>query len=161
MKSKINPIIVLAIALLPSMAFAIDFKGFVRNSVGQIALIPQTIFILTFTFFIWNIFQYIKANDPKQVKESREMITYSIIGLFIMVSVWGLINLLVNTFVLDNSVIPTPSLDRGNTTGGTINSGSAAGSAAGGVTNSGGSAADRASDWTTNNQQRVFQDVRP
>ena len=43
-------------------------------------------------------------------KEARNVMIYGIIGLFVMVAVWGLVNVLINTFGLSTSVPQVPGL---------------------------------------------------
>lgn len=61
--------------------------------------------------FLWGIVTYIKNLDNEEKRSTgRMMMIYGIIALFVMVSVWGLVNILVGTFGLDNSTqinIPT------------------------------------------------------
>lgn len=95
-------LVIIMLTFLPMITFAagsasITFKGFVSNLMNQINILPQIIFALAFMFFLYNIMSYIQANDPKQIQEASKMITYSIIGLFVMVSVWGLVNVIINS----------------------------------------------------------------
>lgn len=76
---------------------------------GQIKGILDTLipFIVGLTVFVilWGIFNYVVhgAEEEKRT-EGRQFILYGIIGLFLMLSVWGLVNVLVNTFSLDNTI---------------------------------------------------------
>ena len=46
--------------------------------------------------FVWNIIKYfIKENDHK---EAAPYVMWSIIGFFVILSLWGLVNILKNTF---------------------------------------------------------------
>jgi hypothetical protein len=52
--------------------------------------------------FVWYIIKYfIKADADK--KEAANYAMYAIIGFFVILSVWGLVNILSNTFGLGNS----------------------------------------------------------
>jgi fumarate reductase subunit D len=49
--------------------------------------------------FLWGMFKLINAGDDEgKRKEAKDIIIYGIVGLFVMVSVWGLVNILVGTF---------------------------------------------------------------
>lgn len=51
------------------------------------------------------IVRYITAGeDEEKKKNSKSLIIYAIIGLFVMVSIWGLVNILSGTFNLENDV---------------------------------------------------------
>ncbi|MBI2100131.1 MAG: hypothetical protein HYT48_02205 [Candidatus Vogelbacteria bacterium] len=53
--------------------------------------------------------KYIRAaGDDKQREEAKNIIIYGLLGMFVIVSVWGLVNMLVATFGLTNTVPPLP-----------------------------------------------------
>jgi len=58
------------------------------------------IFALAFAFFIWGVFRYFiagGANDESR-EEGKKFIGWGIVAFAVMISIWGLVNLLVNTF---------------------------------------------------------------
>ena len=62
---------------------------------------------LAVLFFMWGVFQFIRASgNEDEVTEGRNRMIYGIIGIFVMVSVWGLVNLLGGTFALTSEIIP-------------------------------------------------------
>lgn len=63
------------------------------------------IFALAFLVFIYGVFKYLiqGAADEGSRKEGGQLILYSIIGFFVMISVWGLVRILTGTFRLDSS----------------------------------------------------------
>ncbi len=66
-------------------------------------------FIIGLTVFviIWGIFNYVvHGGEEEKRAEGRNFIIYGIIGLFLMLSVWGLVNILIGTFSLDNKIDP-------------------------------------------------------
>ena len=68
------------------------------------AIIPL-IFTLAFLFFLWGMAQYIRnADNEKKREESKKFIYYGIIGLTVMVSVWGIVRVVTSTFGLGNTV---------------------------------------------------------
>lgn len=56
------------------------------------------IFGLALIYFLWGVLEYLKGGDPKKVSDAVNMITYGIIAMFVMLSVWGLVGVLVGTF---------------------------------------------------------------
>jgi uncharacterized membrane protein len=60
-------------------------------------LIPILI-TLGVVYFIWGVIKYVTAKDPDAQKEARSVMISGIIGLFVIVSIWGLVNLISNTF---------------------------------------------------------------
>ena len=96
---------------MPLGNFIVWIIGFI-NSV----LVPL-IFALAFIVFIWGIFQYFIAGgaDEEKRKEGKKFALYGIIGFFIMISIWGIVNLLVNSTGFDNK--SRPALPTFGTTG--------------------------------------------
>ena len=66
------------------------------------ALIPVLI-VLAVIFFIWGVIMYVIASDEEAKSAGRNRIIYGIIGLAVIIGMWGLVNLLGNTFGLNNS----------------------------------------------------------
>lgn len=59
------------------------------------------IFTLGFFLFVWGLVQFLKAlNEGGDAKEGKMHMLYGIAGMFIMVSVYGIIALISNTFGL-------------------------------------------------------------
>jgi hypothetical protein len=57
--------------------------------------------------FIWGVVQYVINSDEEAKKaKGKEFMIWGIIGLTVMVSVWGLVNVLGSTFNNIRSVIP-------------------------------------------------------
>ena len=56
--------------------------------------------------FAWGMIQFIgNAGNEAARKKGKEFMTWGLVGLFVMVSVWGLVAVLGNTFGVGN-VIP-------------------------------------------------------
>ncbi len=69
------------------------------------AAILPLLFTLAFLFFLWGVFVYIRdANDVKKREESKQFIYWGIIGLTVMVGVWGIVRIVTSTFGLGNTV---------------------------------------------------------
>ena len=49
-------------------------------------------------WFVWNVFQYTIRAEEEERKKAKEGMLYGIIGIFVMVSVWGLVGILQSTF---------------------------------------------------------------
>ena len=75
-----------------------DIVGILAQITSIIVLIIPLLFGLAFVYFLWGMYTYIKAASTEGKEGARETIIYGIIGLFVIVSVWGLVNLLNTTF---------------------------------------------------------------
>ncbi len=68
------------------------------------AIIPL-IFTLAFLYFLWGMVMFIKgADDVKKREESKKFIYWGIIGLTVMIAVWGIVQIVTSTFGLGNTV---------------------------------------------------------
>lgn len=61
------------------------------------AIIP-IIIALAVIYFLWGIFKYVFANGEVDKKAAKGVMVYGIFALFVMVSVWGLVNLIGSLF---------------------------------------------------------------
>lgn len=93
---------------LPLLAFAqvrsIQEAGGIVTSIINGVLVPL-VFAIAFIVFIWGVFQYFILGGSNQEKreEGQKLMLYGLIGFFLMVSVWGLVNILVGTFNLSQT----------------------------------------------------------
>ncbi|MEK7120514.1 MAG: pilin [Patescibacteria group bacterium] len=77
---------------------------------GWINTLVPIIIALAVLAFIWGVFRYVVASSDDDKAKGRNMMIWGVVGIFVMVSVWGLVGVLKNTFGLDNSAIDTPEL---------------------------------------------------
>ena len=65
------------------------------------AVVPVLV-ALGVVYFIWGVISYVIGSDEEAKKKGRDRIIYGIIGLAVIVGVWGLVTILNNTFGLGN-----------------------------------------------------------
>src|SRR4051812_731630 len=93
---------------LPALAFAqvtdVQSLGQTIISIINTVLVPL-IFALAFIVFLWGVFQYFIAGaaDEEKREGGKSLMIYGLIGFFVMVSVWGIVNLLLGTFNLNSN----------------------------------------------------------
>ncbi len=84
---------------MPLMALAAtlgDIVGTVRDLVNTI--IPLFM-VIAVAVFLWGIVKYITAaGDEEAAKTARGYIIYGLIGVFVMVAFWGIIQVVASTF---------------------------------------------------------------
>lgn len=66
------------------------------------AVVPVLI-ALGVVYFVWGVITYVIASDEEAKKSGRNRIIYGIIGLAVIVAVWGLVRILTNTFGISNN----------------------------------------------------------
>lgn len=72
------------------------FKLFIENTlVGMINSLIPVIFLLAFVTFMYGIVLYIaRSGDEGKRKDGIRYMTYGVIGLAVMLGVWGIVELL-------------------------------------------------------------------
>lgn len=117
MKKKLGLLTGSALAFLPLMALAqITISGSTSNNcdlntiggwlckVGSLlnSVIPVLI-ALGVLYFVWGVITYVVADEEEAKSKGRDRIIWGVIGLVVIVGMWGLVNVLRNTFGLNNS----------------------------------------------------------
>lgn len=71
---------------------------------GQLlnAVVPVLI-ALGVVYFVWGVVTYVISSDEEAKAAGKDRIIYGIIGLVVIVGMWGLVSVVRNTFSLDNS----------------------------------------------------------
>ena len=54
-------------------------------------------------YFLWGLFRMVTSTDGSAREDARGYVTWGIVALFVMVSVWGLVNILRGTLNLNNT----------------------------------------------------------
>jgi hypothetical protein len=106
-----------------------NFAGLVAEIVGLVngAIIPL-LFALAVVFFLVNILRYtilentisVGAGDEKKQIKKRAAIMYGLIGLFVLFSIWGIVNLLLatlNSFITGSGATTTTAAQTTTTSG--------------------------------------------
>ncbi|OGG78019.1 hypothetical protein A3A36_00935 [Candidatus Kaiserbacteria bacterium RIFCSPLOWO2_01_FULL_52_12b] len=72
------------------------------------AILVPVLFAIAFIVFLYGIAKaYIFSHgDPEKVKEGHSLVFWGIIAFAIMISVWGLVNVVANTFGLSGYYAP-------------------------------------------------------
>ena len=98
----------LATFALPLVSFAAinnisDAGSFVINTINNI-LVP-VLFAVAFIVFLWGAFDtFILGSNDEEVKDKgKNLMLWGLIGFFVMVSVWGLVNILTGTVSFGNN----------------------------------------------------------
>lgn len=109
MKTKIQTTLATGVSLFaPLVAFGATqqtlstFIGLLSGYLSQILLLIMGLAVL---MFVWYVVKYfIMPNEGSESrKEAGLYVLYSVIGFFVILSFWGLVNILQNTFNLDNT----------------------------------------------------------
>ncbi|MBA3789423.1 hypothetical protein H0X32_03475 [Patescibacteria group bacterium] len=82
--------------------------AFIITFINTVAV--PVIFAIAFIVFVFGVFQYFifGRGNEEAAKQGRSLMLYGLIGFFLMVSVWGLVNILVGSIGLDRNVPTYP-----------------------------------------------------
>ncbi len=105
-------LLLLAAFAFPAFAFAQANDNIRELGQTVIGLINDVavplIFAAAFVVFIWGVFQYfiLGGGDEEKREKGRDLMIWGLLGFFFMISVWGLVNLVVNTFEIRDNEVP-------------------------------------------------------
>lgn len=89
-----------------------DFSKFV-GCIESVILQPliYLLFALAIVYFLYGVLTYVrKGGDEDDRRAGKEMMIYGIIAIAVMVSVYGLVNLVTNTFNLERGQPTVPRM---------------------------------------------------
>ncbi|MBP9711942.1 MAG: hypothetical protein KBD55_02840 [Candidatus Pacebacteria bacterium] len=117
MKNKLAVLSGLGLTLAPFVAFAQTTGGNPTVCSGGAITTIQTlickfneilgallpfIIALGVLYFVWGVVSYMIAGDEEAKTAGRDKIIYGIIGLVVIVGMWGLVRIVTNSFGLNN-----------------------------------------------------------
>ena len=84
-----------------------DAGSFIINTINNI-LVP-VLFAVAFIVFLWGAFYtFIAGANSEEVKEKgKNLMLWGLISFFVMVSIWGLVNILTGSVTFGNPTGPT------------------------------------------------------
>lgn len=96
----------------PVFASAATISDIINNISSIVKLLVPLLIAIALVFFIVGVIKYITAGaDEEKRKEARNTIIYGVIGLFAIVAVWGLVEVISSTFGINaGGTISIPQL---------------------------------------------------
>ena len=101
--------------LIPKTAYAMDLAE-LMSRITKYILNPLILFLFAAAalIFAWGLVEFLSSPDNEEAKtKGRQHMLWGVIGMFIMISVFGIMNLIINTFGLTapgGGVIVIPKL---------------------------------------------------
>ncbi|MFA6601661.1 MAG: hypothetical protein WCT02_02260 [Candidatus Paceibacterota bacterium] len=110
------PSIVLAQANLNAIT---DVNSLSKRLFGIGNVVLYGLVALAVIFIVYNVVMYVIKPPSSEEKTAAGLnILWGIVGLFIIVSIWGLVNILVGTFGTTPTNAPIPNIGNNNNNGG-------------------------------------------
>jgi Kef-type K+ transport system membrane component KefB len=105
------PAVALAQSSVPSTAQSglLGFAQLFQTILGWAVVLLISVAVV---YFLYGVLKYVIGSDPESKEKARHTMIYGLIGLAVMVAVWGLVKVLTDTFGLSsqNTAPNTPSL---------------------------------------------------
>jgi hypothetical protein len=84
-----------------------DFKSLMQLFANMLGSVIGVLYMVAFVAFFWGIGVFVlNTNDDKKRGEGKAWMFWSVIALFVMITIWGLVGLLVNTVGVNPLIIP-------------------------------------------------------
>ncbi len=84
-----------------------NFEDIINLFIGLIAKSMGLLFAAAFAAFFYGIVVFIfNTDDDKKRSEGKDWMKWSIVALFVMFTLWGIVGVLVNTFNVSPLLIP-------------------------------------------------------
>lgn len=94
----------------PFVAHAQTFTAILTTVENIITQVIPIMIGLAVLVFMWGVFKYVIASGEDDKSAGRSFMIWGIIALFVMTSVWGLVNLLDESLSLQNTTPQAPGL---------------------------------------------------
>lgn len=111
MKKTLSNILPLGLLLFPYLAFAQNAQAverIINRVLGTLNdIIIPLFFVLATVIFLWGVIQYVVTQDEGSQKKAKGLMLWGIIGLAVMLAVWGIVNILIQYFGVGGQGIPT------------------------------------------------------
>lgn len=90
---KYLPLFLLSFTPLVSFAAFGGLRGLIDDFKGLVDLVIPIVVSIALLAFFWGLVKFIaKASDEKSHEEGKNIMKWGLIALFVMVSVWGIVN---------------------------------------------------------------------
>jgi succinate dehydrogenase hydrophobic anchor subunit len=100
--------------VLPVVAFAQapnpDFT-YTTSWINQIMAVASKavtfLMVIATLYFIWTVISYIRVKEAKDAEEKKKAMLRGIIGLVVIVGIWGIVSIITRTFDIRGGSLPT------------------------------------------------------
>jgi hypothetical protein len=105
---RFAPTIISALSVLtPLVAYAATSKKLsdvIADITGYLDQVLKLLMGFAVVMFVWYVIRYfIMQSDDTKRTEAAQYVMWSLIGFFIILSLWGLVNILISTFNLGSN----------------------------------------------------------
>jgi hypothetical protein len=103
------------LSAMPFLAFAQQANSTYIGSLidsAKVLLDKLVIFLvaLAVVWFIWNVIKYTMSSDEEAKSKAKQQMIWGVIAIAVIVSIWGLVSVLQNTFGVQTQSAVNPSI---------------------------------------------------
>jgi len=95
-----NLLITVSVIVFPNIVFAApaNFRELVGVIIGLISQLTYLGMAVGFLAFIWGVVQFIMKAESATMEDAKNKMFWGLVGLFVMLSIWGIIRIIAITF---------------------------------------------------------------
>lgn len=87
----------------PCQSVSSGFGGFLATIQGLLNSVVPVLISLGIVYLVWGIVQYMIGDSEEAKTKGKERVIFGLVGLAIIISVWGLVSIITKTFNLQGS----------------------------------------------------------
>ena len=95
----------------PAVAASSTIQGIICKIGNILDIIIPILVVLGVVYFVWGVVSFVISDDEEAKTKGRDRMIYGIIGLVVIVAMWGLVGIVTNTFGLNGGAnVSIPSV---------------------------------------------------
>jgi len=103
-----------AMILTPFFAYAATVMTILTQIRDILNAVIPILMVLATVVFLWGIILYVVAgSDEEKVERAKGFIITGLVGLFVMIAIWGIVQAIVSQFGLANESVTIPPGPKG------------------------------------------------
>lgn len=89
--------------MLNSCSFITGLSGVVCRIGALLSTIVPVLIVLGVVYFVWGVVRYVIADSEEAKTKGKDGMIFGIIGLAIIIGMWGLVGIVIRTFGINNA----------------------------------------------------------
>ena len=93
----------------PMAVFAAPFDNvspILTNARAALDIVVPIAITLALIYFIWQVIKYVIAPGEEEKADARKKMLYGVVGLFVIIAIWGLVNFVASYLGIDPTANP-------------------------------------------------------
>ena len=86
-----------------SCYFVDGLSGVICRIGAVLSTIDPVLIVLGVVYFVWGVVRYVIADSEEVKAKGKDTMIYGIIGLAVIIGMWGLVGIVIRTFGINNA----------------------------------------------------------